>query len=460
MKKIFTGLLMIGLCGMGAVYLISCAKLQSPISPDTSLIGVGNSQAARIPQASIVDTTLLTTQTLYVDFDMAMDPASFNSSTVLVYQMSDTVNTTETQYTGISISYDATLKRLKVGSTAGTGWDDNRYYRVHVTTGVKSAAGQQLDGNKNEIPESSAFDNYNAQFAVGTPVSGIYTLSPINIAIAAIEAGGNPPDFTLTSSNVGNVSVAYGYVTITVVFNYDVDQSTIFVDAATLHTNFSLVNDITGSPVSPVQVSITAPNTVQGIFQLAGNTRYKLTVRGGASGIRSSQDTAQALLRGRYFGGEDTTAEAADDLIRYIYTMTDGGVSTAPPSVGGTLYSVGSRRFTISFNIPSPGGQMSAASLTTANLKLIGTYNTETYNIQPKAIVIAANLASVEIYVPDSFYPATGTSSPAPDVDVRVKVSRNVMSAEGYYLDSDGDGVGGQEDDDYLSGGYTVISQK
>jgi len=456
MKKIFTGLLMVGLCGVGAVYLISCAKLQSPISPDTSLIGAGNAQAARMPQASLVDSTLSTSQTLYVDFDMAMDPASLNASTVLVYQMSDTVNTTETQYTGISISYDATLKRLKVGSTAG--WDDNRYYRVHLTTGVKSAAGQQLDGNKNEIPESSAFDNYNAQFAVGTPLSGGYTLSPINIAIASVEAGGNPPDFSLSSGNVGNVSVAYGYVTITVVFNYDVDQSTIFVNTATLHTNFSLVNDMTGSPVSPVQVSITAADAVQGIFQLAGNTRYKLTARGGASGIRSSQDAAQALLRGRYFGGENTVAEAADDVIRYIYTMTDGGVSTAPPSVSISSYSTLNRRFSISFNIPSGSGQMSAASLTTANLKLIGYYNSETYNIQPKTIVIAANLASVEIYLPDSFYPATGTSTP--NVQVQVKVSRNVMSSDGYYLDSDGDGVGGQEDDDYLSGWYWVDSQK
>ncbi len=455
MKKIFTGLLMIGLCGMGAVYLISCAKLQSPISPDTSLIGVGNAQAARMPQASLVDSTLSTSQTLYVDFDMAMDPASLNASTVLVYQMSDTVNTTETQYTGISISYDATLKRLKVGSTAG--WDDNRYYRVYLTTGVKSAAGQQLDGNKNEIPESSAFDNYNAQFAVGTPLSGIYTLSPINIFQASIDAGG-VTDPSLTSGNVGNVSVAYGYVTITVVFNYDVDQSTIFVDAATLHTNFSLVNDITGSPVSPVQVTMAGPDTISGVFQLAGNSRYKLTARGGASGIRSSQDAAQALLRGRYFGGENTVAEAADDVIRYIYTMTDGGVSTAPPSVSTASYSSFNRRFEISFNIPSGSGQMSAASLTTANLKLIGYYNSETYNIQPKTIVIAANLASVEIYLPDSFYPATGTSTP--NVQVQVKVSRNVMSSDGYSLDSDGDGVGGQEDDDYLSGWYWVDSQK
>ncbi len=447
---------MIGLCGIGAGYLISCAKLQSPVSPDTSLIGVGNSQAASMPQASIVDSTLLTTQTLYIDFDMAMDPASFNSSTVQVYQMSDTVNTTETQYTGISISYDPTLNRLKVGSTAGSGWDDNRYYRLHLTTGIKSAAGQQLDGNENEIPESSAFDNYNLQFWVGAPVTGPYAQNPINIASASIVGGGVTK--FLTSGNVGNVSVAYGYVTITVQFNYDADESTIYVDASTLHNNLSLVNDVSGSPVSPVQVTLTSPSSIEGVFQLAGNMRYKLTARGGASGIRSSQDATQPLLRGRYFGGEDMVAEAADDVIRYIYTMTDGGVSTAPPSVNSVVYNPPSRRFTIYFTIPSGSGQMSAASLTTANLKLIGKYDSETYNIQPKQIVIALDLASVEIYVPDSFYPATGTYTP--NVQVQVKVSRNVMSSDGYYLDSDGDGVGGQEYDDYLSGWQWVDSQK
>ncbi|MCK5218000.1 Ig-like domain-containing protein [bacterium] len=455
MKNIFTGLLMIGLCGIGAGYLISCAKLQSPVSPDTNLIGVGNSQAAEMPHVHIVDSTLLTSQALLIDFYTAMDPASLNSSTVKVYQMSDTVNTTETQYTGISISYDAALKRLKVAATVG--WDDNRYYRVHLTTGVKSAAGRQLDGNGNRIPESSTFDNYNAQFGVGTPMSGIYMLSPINIANASIDAGG-ATDYSLTTGNVGEVSVSYGYVTITVTFDSDVDQSTVFVDTATMHTNFSLVNDVTGSPVSPVQVTMTSSSIIQGVFQLAGNTRYKLTVRGGASGIRSSNDAAQALLRGRYFGGEDTVAEAADDVIRYIYTMTDGDVSTAPPSVDGAGYNSGNRSFTINFNIPSGSGQMSAATLTAANLKLIGEYNSETYSIQPKRIVIGAYLASVEIYVPDSFYPASGTSTP--NVNVRVKVSRKVMSTDGYSLDSDGDGVGGQEDDDYLTNWYSVDSQK
>jgi len=453
MKKISVGALLLVLAGIG--YLTSCALQQNPLSPVTPLTGTENANAVKMPTVTSFTGPAATTDPVEITFSMAMNASTFTTATVQVWYKTDDYN--EAQYTEFSLSYNAALKRLTISPTGTNNeWVTDRRYRVELSTGIQSLTGDQLDGNGNAIAEDNAFDKYNNQFSLGSPTTSVYTFAALSVLSAQVEWNGGSG--SIATGNLGGVAAAYSYVTITVQFSDDVNQSTVFVDHTTLHSNLGFVNDATQDAVGPVDVSMTAENIIRAVFQLSPNTRYKLTLQGGVSGIRSSDEsTSHNLLRNRYFDGDgDSRAEAADKAERYIMTLDSNNTtaSTSPPTAFAS-YSSANRCWTITFTVPSPSNAMDTTTLTTSNIQMIATYDTS-YNVQAKAMVLASNGTIVYLYVPDSFYP--GKSGYGPNVNMVIKISRYVKSADGVYLDGDGDGVGGTEDDDYVSFTYSVDS--
>jgi len=456
MKKSF--LITVGaIVGLGL--LASCALQQSPVSPSTSLVGQSNSKNMEmpVPATNLNPTTPGTSDPVKFSFLIngakgEMNASTINGSTVKVYYK--TSDTAETQFTTVSVSYNAVLKEGSLTPTSA--WLDNTRYRVLFTTGIQSATGVALDGNGNGIAESAEFDNANRTFNVGTPVTtAAYITKALEISsINVVHEGGS---WDLSTGNVNSVPVTYGYVTITVNFDAIVDISRL-VTGATLHSNASITNATTGVPVTPVSVE-GYDNSVTAVFDFTANTRYKLQLMGGVNGARSSTAGTEAVLTGRLFGGEDssTIAEAADKAVRYITTGFANGDSTAPPTVSSVSYSGGSNRYwTVNFTVPTVSGDMDRATLVSSNFQLEATYSSTTYNVAIKAFEILDD-DSVRIYVPDSFYPASGTSHPS--VTMLVIVKRNVMSEEGIKLDGDVDGIGGTATDDYRSGTASVESR-
>ncbi|MCD4812970.1 Ig-like domain-containing protein [bacterium] len=451
MKKSFLALSVLISLGL----LVSCAVQQSPLSPSTTLIGQSNSTSTQKPivdESSVPSSAALTNPAVYyfenqvTSARMAMDASTINSSNIQVYYK--TSDTEETQVTGLGISYNAALKQVQI--TPSGGWTDNTRYRVLFTTGIRTAAGAPLDGNGNGIAESGTFDNKNMAISIGAPVEIIYTF--IAITAGAALDDDDPVLKYLTSTNLNSVQAgSYIHVTLTVTFSEDVDQSTIFVNTTTLHNNFGIVNNATNAAVSPVSVTMIDNQTIEGVFILAANAQYKLTIMGGTSGVRSAVGSTYNLLRGRLYGGEDTVIEAADKVTRYISTVQAGGGLTNVPPTASASYSSTPRYWTVSFS-----DTMDQTTLTTANFQLEATYTTpipdETYNVGIKAIEIV-NDTTVRLYVPDSFYPN------GDNVSMRVIVNRNVKSTDGIKLDGDGDGIGGGTEDDYRSGTSTVDSQ-
>jgi len=91
----------------------------------------------------------------------------------------------------------------------------------------------------------------------------------------------------------------------------------------------------------------------------------------------------------------------------------------------------------------------------TANYPLEANYENQIYNVSIKAIERVSN-ASVRIYGPDAFYPASGDSKI--DVSMHVNINRNVTEDEGNLLDGNAEGAVGTVLDDYRSNEATVQS--
>lgn len=440
---------------VGLGFLASCALQQSPLSPSTTLIGAANAlfQGMATPVVDSNPNTLAGSMVIYFQNGskrIAMDPTTINSSTVLVYYK--TTDTAETQFTAVTVSYDTTLQEVSITPTSM--WSVNTRYRVELTTGIRTAAGSAMDGNGNNIAEAATFDNWHTQFSFdyGSLLESAYTfgaLTPTNVTVRH-EAG----SASLISANVNSVPVTYGYVTITAQFNADVDISRI-VSGAGLHSNIQVTNVATGVAVGTVQVD-GYTNSVLAVFDLDADTKYRLTLAGGINGLRSSTDQTQNLIQGRFFDGDgDGVAEAVDLAERFLTTAKSNGDSTAPPTVSGVSWNSSNRRFTVTFSVPSVSGDMDVATLIAANLSLRGSYSGAYYTITPKAIDVISD-TQVYIYVPDRFYPASGSSTPY--VSVGVVVSRNVMSEDGIKLDGNSDGIGGNTDDDYISSTSSIDS--
>jgi len=128
-----------------------------------------------------------------------------------------------------------------------------------------------------------------------------------------------------------------------------------------------------------------------------------------------------------------------------------------PPTVDSCLYSGGpNRHWTVADTAPATTGTVNAGSIVnTANYPLEANYENQIYNVSIKAIERVSN-ASVRIYGPDAFYPASGDSKI--DVSMHVNINRNVTEDEGNLLDGNAEGAVGTVLDDYRSNEATVQS--
>ncbi|MCK5219243.1 hypothetical protein KAR10_06970 [bacterium] len=457
-KNIFTTTLLLGVFCAGAVFISSCAKQQGPLSPDTSLIGIENSNATSMPKVIGSNITgggtLEPAQELWIDFDMDMDAASFSSSTVKIYYMllrgsAPDEYVDETEYVNVGISYNSDCKRLILKPVSGT-WSNNTAFRVLLTNGVKNRNGRALDGNANNIAEVNAFDRYTKAFNVGIPSEPgfIYAMAPFDISAITVNAGGTTGvAYDLTGTMyTDNVPAHYRYITITVQFAGRVDE----VSGQTCGDGL-LMDDTNNIQVTPIRVERFS-NSLTANYSLVDENVYKVILSGGINGLRSGYLHAHlnVPVRGRYFDGNNNgIAEASDDLVRYFTTRSGISDMITPPTVSSVTYREDLRRWRVVFAVPtliSGNDRMDAATLTVNNLQMRATYNLESYNIQPKNIEFDGS-KTVDVFVPDAFYPSLDYASPA----VHMVISRNVKSVEGLYLDGSGDAVGGQSNDDFIS---------
>ncbi|NTV52208.1 MAG: hypothetical protein HGA76_04245, partial [Candidatus Firestonebacteria bacterium] len=422
-------------------------------------------------------------QTVSVIFDRPMNPAAFNAATVTLYKISDT-GLSEAAYAYYALQYEPQLKTLNIkpDPSHNTGfWDDNSRYRVALSPGLTTLSGASLDGNSNNIAEDAAFDTYHFSFGVGTPAgSAVYAnilggngpLQSLRISSVTIDGfkGTNAGGTTVTVTSASLVNGISGIasslpVTLTATFNMRLDVATAWAGPATIPAVITFT-DSNGTPVAPTSVTLTTNNTaIRGFFAsgLAANTRYLLSIKGGLSGLRSSNENSQPLMRYVYFSGKSRNyASASDDTPLITIDTTAGTYATAgtPPTVSTAtiLFDSANGRYVVPFTTVSGNGKMDASTLNTSNLKLMINSYSSTFSLQstqgqvpPKDIVYDVVANTVYVYIPDDFIiPVDEGYSYA---YFKIFISHNIRSADGLYLDGDGNGVASQDyKDDVFTG--------
>jgi hypothetical protein len=502
MKRFISALACLGLATAGVIYLASCAAQKGPLSPNTSLVSPA-SVSTGLPQVASITpamggAAISVSQTVRVKFNLPMNPATLNTGTVLMYTMS-TDGLSETQYTAYTVSYDAALRTMSIAPSA-TYWADNTRYRVVLTTGIQSITGAPLDGNQNGRAEDAAFDNFMASFITGAPTAPIY----INI-VSLVNGGGPQTPLQVLSITAnyytvgagGTTSAAVGVsmannlagiaaalpVTITATFDHQLDPATAWASTTALAPAF-VFTDMNGTPVAPTSVTLTAGNTaIQAVFMggLTASTKYKMSIKGGLTGLRSTNEPWQRLVRYCYFDGNgqnkipNNIAEASDDTLP-LYLTTNGGsfstVVTTPPTIAAvadvTYDSSANRRWVIVFTSPSGNTKMDPTTLNAANIQLLANNSVGsgtdfslgqvTSVVTPKDIVYdvaapgTANKSTLYVYMPDKFW-STQKNGAGGYLNFKILISHNVRSADGLYFDGNGDGISSQDfNDDYFSG--------
>ncbi len=343
---------------------------------------------------------------IHITFSKPMDEASLRSY-LIVYGVDgrdqDTVEVTDSTYI-----YDEFTKTLVV--KRADGFVDSTYYLVVFGVGITDMYGNPLDGNGNGLCDDELDVAYG------------YIRTPE-------QAGLQWPDFTpvqVVGHDPGSVN-DYNDTLLTVTFSkYPIDLSA-------LEDYIVLTNTETGEDVNmgaPDTQYVAGPDwTVVRFhgFTLEKATLYKVTVSYLVS------DTLGNTLD----GDGDGVAELEDNYEWCFFTDNDttDADDTYPPCVSSAYWDTydGKDAVRVEFERWGTGipDTMDTSTFTSANLRIYD--DAEAY---PCKIVPFADGTGLYLI-------------PYGDVgSVRLFVSKEIMNQNGMYLDGDGDGIGGEEDED------------
>lgn len=475
MLKKITGIIALFCLAAGAaVYLSSCAQIAGPLSPDIKLNAASSTAGSELLQVMGSPTMPASlTQTARIRFNLPLDPATVNSSTVQAFLMEPSAGTTESP-ASISISYNAAARELTIAPATGS-WTNSSSYRFELTTGLHSIAGAQLDGNANGIAEAPQFDNYHTELIVafGAPLPTYsYTSKATAVQVEPVfttwETNANSGGSTFSfGQNYGYISATYSHVTITVHFTttagpMPMDSSTFYNGPNTLHPNV-VFTDANNLPVTPLSVSVVtttvADDTLVIVFNnLQPSSKYLFKLKGGLNGIRSS-NASSILGRNFYFDGGNilpvaSIAEQNDDTEPAVFMTQPINPPLPRVFVSSAVWDNPNRRFDVTFTVPTGISTLDPASITNNNFLLWN--NNSQIPIIPTSIVLdnsplPINLAKVYVYLPLVLSPyGAGT------YEVFLTVRKEVRSADGISLDQNNDGVLMTDDDNFQSGSNSI----
>lgn len=467
LKKITAIIALVAVSAGAAVFVSSCAKIAGPLSPDLKLNAASDTAGSALLQVSGGSYPTGVTQTARIQFNLPLNPATVNTSNVLFYALS-TDGLSETPYTNVSLSYNAAGQEIVINPASGP-WQDNTSYRMELTTGLRSVAGAQLDGNYNDIPEGPQFDNFWTEINLGAPTTPYITKDKAVQVFAAwwaSNANPTPGSSFAFGSNVGYVSATYSHVTVTVQFTtsggvpatFALDPNTFSTGTNALHSNvvFTDANDV---PITPLSVSVMTtsyPNdTLIMVFNnLQPSSKYKFKLKGGLTGIRSA-DTG-TLCRYYYFDGNGAHgAEASDDTdVAVLMTQTNEAQNIPRVYVSSSSWNGTLRRWEVTFAVPTGIGAIDPATVINNNFLVWNTYSS--LPVIPTSLVVDNSTAPapvVYVYLPLSISPS------GPDTyDCYLTVRKEVRSyPDGITLDQNNDGVLLTDDDNYQSGSTSII---
>jgi hypothetical protein len=394
----------------GVILFFAC-KQENPFpayDPDLPTIGAGN-----FPYVMSVDPAnrgLLSDDdpdtsgiqaNVVVNFSDFMDGATFSGNVTV------TNTTTGDVVPSVVISYNKEARKLYIHSE---GWSSSSAYLLRlVSGGIKNRFGTVLDGDRDGKNDGSPYDDYITTFytsgsasdsCVATTVPIITSISPDTVRITTPQ-----PDMTINFST-----------------GMDTTNLTDFIASFKLHKGSE-----TGDAV-PMDTVYCTPYAIQFKLKQASDslingTKYFFVINSANLKAKYLRHTPDYLLPldADYDGPEPTEP----NFVWYFLYDT-----IAPPTVSDDPMSNG-RKFNFST-------RMDETTLTAENIKVFDAMG----YIPGTFVILNRNTDNVTTSV--EYYFERGANVP-----FKVFVSKNVKSNKNRMLDSNGNGIGGEEKDDY-----------
>jgi hypothetical protein len=383
-----------------------------PINTDLPTTGAGNFPfmqiVSQLNRARLNDDDPDTSgiqANIVITFSDFMDSASFTGN---VKVMS---TTTGDSFPGIKVSYNKEAKKLYIRSE---GWSSSSAYLLRLISGpasIKNRYGTVLDSDRDGINDGSPYDDY---------ITTFYTTGVTSDSCVPTTQ----PKITSLSPDTQRITNPRPII----IINFNVGMDT--TNLANYITNFKLFKgSIAGDPV-PIDTIYCRPNAIsfklkQPTDSLLNGNKYHFVITSANLKAKYPRNTPDYLLPldADYDGPEPVEPNFT------WYFLYD---TIAPPMVSHEPI-INGRRFNFT-------KRMDETTLTPENIRVF-----DASGYVPGTFVIL-NRTMADVTTSVEYYFERTTNGP-----FKVFVSKNVKSTKGRLLDSNGNGIGGEEKDDYWS---------
>ncbi|MEO0161459.1 MAG: Ig-like domain-containing protein [candidate division WOR-3 bacterium] len=404
------------LLGLVLLTLIACQKAENLLSPDPDLpLGTG---AGNLPTVTSIVPANYTEMTdnnsnqpgiqglITVRFSDYMDPASVtNKDNIVILDVRTNTNIPQDK---ITTEYYQEIKTLYINISDVPDSGSFLLRLVSGAQGMKNLYGSPLDGDNDDFADGTPYDDYHSTFWT----------APLSDTLIAT--------FQPTISNFSPDTVAINNTTPQIQIDFPVISP---MDTNTLNTSNIKLADENGTNIALNLITRTPYGiTLQPANPLTTGKNYTITVVCNNIKRLGDSKTPQYLLK--LDGDRDGPEENEPDLQSYFRVDDPNN----PPRVS-SLTPIGSNGVTITFS-----RLLDNTTITSSNIIV---YDNNGY--VPGSMRVYTNNAGDRTII-DYYFKRTISAGR------RVFVSKEVKATNGYKLDGNNNGIGGEPWDDYKGG--------
>ncbi|MEO0206680.1 MAG: hypothetical protein ABIL22_08420 [candidate division WOR-3 bacterium] len=399
--------------GLSLLLVIACQKAENILSPDPDMPqGIGAGNLPTVTSITPVNYTQMNDQNgatpqieglITVSFSDYMDPASVTNKDNIVILDVRTNATISNNL--ITTEYYPEIRTLYISISDVPDSGSFLLRLVSGSAGMKNLYGSPLDGDNDDFADGTPYDDYHSTFWTAP-------LSDTLVATFQPTINNFAPDTIATNNTTPQIWVGFPGISP--------------MDTMTLNTNnIKLAQEGSGS----IALNIVSRDPYGIILQpqnpLTAGRNYTITVV--CNNIKRLGDSKTPVYLLKLDGDDDGPEETEPDLQSYFRVDDPNN----PPRVQ-SVTAIGSSGVMITFT-----RLMDNSTLTASNVRV---YDNNGY--VPGDIRIYTNTAGDRTIVDYYFKRTIGGGR-------RVWISRTVTATNGYNLDGNGNGIGGEAWDDY-----------
>ncbi|MGQ9701872.1 MAG: hypothetical protein ACUVQT_05405 [bacterium] len=398
--------------GLSILIVLACEKAENILSPDHDLPqGIGAGNLPTVTSISPVNYTQMTDQDastpgiqglITVTFSDFMDAASLTKDNIIIF---DVRTNSKIASDKIKPEYYPEIKTLYISISDVPDSGSFLLRLVSGATGMRNTYGSPLDGDNDDFADGTPYDDYHSSFWTAP-------LSDTLVATFQPTISNFSPDTIATNNTQPFISIEFPIVSP--------------MDTLTLNTTNIQLSEEGGGPVSLNLISRDFYGVVlQPVNPLTMGRNYTITVK--CNNIKRFGDSKTPVYLLRLDGDEDGPEETEPDLQSYFRVDDPNN----PPRVQN-VSAIGNSGVMITFT-----RLLDNSTITPSNIKV---YDNTGY--VPGDMRIYTNNAGDRTII-DYYYKRTIGGGR------KVFVAKEVKATNGYNLDGNGNGIGGEPWDNY-----------